>query len=118
MIRVNLAKPTDTPPAAHPTGTGSNSRFHRVHIGHSGGKTLAHISKATGRVYGLDGRLGWPAHTAPEQFITSCGHEPVRKALEFVRKATGDVDWKSDPSYRWITIHPMMRRTPRASRSS
>ena len=106
MIRVNLAKPTDTPPAAHPTGTGSNSRFHRVHIGHSGGKTLAHISKATGRVYGLDGRLGWPAHTAPEQFITSCGHEPVRKALEFVRKATGDVDWKSDPSYRWITIHP------------
>ena len=84
--------------------------YHRIHVGHGRGKSPAILCE-DGLIDGVD---CYHAH--------SLEHAPRRLRRRFARKiarhiarsrrdgmfkaAVGAADWKKDPSYRWITVHP------------
>ncbi|HUW12291.1 MAG TPA: helicase-related protein [Anaerolineae bacterium] len=78
--------------AAHRTRQ-PQSRWCHVYVDHGRGSSQCYISWQTGRIYGFDGRHGWRVGKGPR---------PMRKSVVALCKA--NVDWKNDPSYRWITM--------------
>ena len=84
--------------------------YHRIHVGHGRGKSPA-ILREDGMIDGVDCYCAHSLEHAPRRLRRRFARQIARYIARsrkggMFKAAVEAVDWKKDPSYRWITVHP------------